>query len=134
MLVDFAIICGSFLAAYLLFVGGNGTRYQRAVFLRALPVLLGARYVAFVVFGIYRRIWRFAGARDAARDRRGGRRSRSRRARRSSCSTQEIGDFPLEIFVVDALLCTLLVALRGSCCAALRVCSRATRQRAASAT
>ncbi len=41
VLVDFAIICASFLAAYLLFVDGYGTNYQRAVFLAALPILLG---------------------------------------------------------------------------------------------
>ena len=64
VLVDFAIICTSFLAAYLLFVDGKGTLVERAVFLSTLPVLLGVRYVLFVAFGIYRRVWRFAGPRD----------------------------------------------------------------------
>ena len=40
VLVDFAIICASFLAAYLLFVDGGGTNTQRAIFLATLPVLL----------------------------------------------------------------------------------------------
>ena len=64
VLVDFVIICASFLAAYLLQVDGRGTEVQRAVFLAALPVLLAVRYVLFVLFGIYRRVWRFASARD----------------------------------------------------------------------
>ena len=64
VLTDFAIICVSFLTAYLLFVDGGGTNTQRALFLATLPILLGVRYVLFVLFGIYRRIWRFASARD----------------------------------------------------------------------
>ena len=74
-----AIICASFLAAYLLFVDGGGTDVQRAVFLATLPVLLAVRYVLFVVFGIYRRVWRFARRRDLRRDRGGASRSRCRR-------------------------------------------------------
>ena len=73
VLADFAIICVSFLTAYLLFVDGGGTVTQRALFLATLPVLLGVRYVLFVVFGIYRRIWRFASRARPARNRRRGR-------------------------------------------------------------
>ena len=109
MLVDFAIICASFLAAYLLFVDGRGTPLQRAIFLSALPVLLAVRYVLFVLFGIYRRVWRFASARDLV-------------AIAAAvilsvpitvaivARTQTLQDFPLEIFLVDALLCMTLVA------------------------
>ena len=64
VLTDFGIICFSFLASYLLFVDGGGSYIQRGIFLAVLPILLGVRYVLFVVFGIYRRIWRFASARD----------------------------------------------------------------------
>ena len=64
VLVDFACICAAFLGAYLLFVDGTGTNVQRAAFLATLPVLLAVRYALFVVLGIYRRVWRFAGARD----------------------------------------------------------------------
>ena len=49
---------------------------QRYVFNVSLPVILAARYLAFIAFGLYRGVWRYAGARDAARDRRGGRLSR----------------------------------------------------------
>ena len=61
---DFVLICASFLAAYLLVVGGMGTENERSVYLSALPILLGARYVFFVALGVYRRVWRYATARD----------------------------------------------------------------------
>ena len=109
VLTDFAIICVSFLTAYLLFVDGGGTVTQRTLFLATLPVLLGVRYVLFVVFGIYRRIWRFASARDLL-------------AIAAAVATsvpitiaivaalRPFGDFPLEVFLVDALLCATLVS------------------------
>jgi len=109
VVVDFVVLCGSFLAAYLLVVGGTGTENERSVFLSALPVLLGARYVAFVAFGVYRRVWRFATARDAL-------------PIGIACvvsavaaylvlvALRPIGSFPaVEIFVVDAVLATVLV-------------------------
>ena len=109
VLVDFAIICTSFLAAYLLQVDGRGTEVQRAVFLAALPVLLAVRYVLFVLAGIYRRVWRFASPRDLVAI-----------VVATALSvpitvaivakTQSLGGFPLEIFLVDALLCSMLVA------------------------
>jgi UDP-GlcNAc:undecaprenyl-phosphate GlcNAc-1-phosphate transferase len=109
VLTDFAVVCISFLAAYLLQVDGRGTEVQRAVFLATLPVLLATRYVLFVAFGVYRRVWRFAGAGDLL-------------AIPAAVAlsvpvtlaivgaTRPFQDFPLEIFIVDALLCTTLVA------------------------
>ena len=109
VLVDFAIVCTSFLVSYLLFVDGRGTEVERAIFLATLPVLLAVRYVLFVVFGIYRRVWRFASARDLA--------AIAAAVGLSVpitiaivASTQILPDFPIEIFLVDALLCTTLVA------------------------
>ena len=109
VLVDFGSICVSFLVAYLLFVDDGGTDVERAVFLATLPVLLAVRYVLFVVFGIYRRVWRYAGARDliavAAAV------ALSLPATLAVIArTQPLSEFPLEIFVVDALLCAALVA------------------------
>jgi UDP-GlcNAc:undecaprenyl-phosphate GlcNAc-1-phosphate transferase len=109
VLVDFALVCISFLAAYLLFVDGGGTNTQRAIFLAALPVLLAVRYVLFVLVGIYRRVWRFASARDLLA---------IVIAVAASVpltigivrATRPFGDFPLEAFAVDALLCATLVA------------------------
>jgi UDP-GlcNAc:undecaprenyl-phosphate GlcNAc-1-phosphate transferase len=109
VVVDFLVICGSFLAAYLLVVGGTGTEFERSVFLSALPILLATRYVFFVALGVYRRVWRFATARDVV-------------PIAVACAAsavvaylilvalRPIGSFPaLEIFVVDAILATLLV-------------------------
>ncbi len=109
VLTDFAIICVSFLASYLLFVDGGGSYTQRGIFLAVLPILLGVRYVLFVVFGIYRRIWRFASARDLL--------AIAGAVALSVPLTigivraiRPLTDFPLEIFFVDALLCMTLVA------------------------
>jgi UDP-GlcNAc:undecaprenyl-phosphate GlcNAc-1-phosphate transferase len=110
VIVDFLIICGSFLVAYLLVVGGRGSVFERSVFLWAVPLLLATQYVLFVALGIYRRVWRFATARDVIpigvacisaaalayvllRTLRG-----------------PLESFPgAEVFVVYALLCTLVV-------------------------
>jgi UDP-GlcNAc:undecaprenyl-phosphate/decaprenyl-phosphate GlcNAc-1-phosphate transferase len=109
VLTDFAIVCISFLASYFLFVDGGGTNTQRALFLATLPVLLGVRYVLFVLFGIYRRIWRFASARDLL--------AIAAAVALSAPitfaivrATRPFVDFPLEVFVVDALLCAALVS------------------------
>jgi UDP-GlcNAc:undecaprenyl-phosphate GlcNAc-1-phosphate transferase len=109
VVVDFVVICGSFLVAYVLVVGGFGTDYERSVFLSALPILLAARYVLFVASGVYRRIWRFATARDVV-------------PIAVACGVsagvafgivvalRPLGSFPaFEVLVVDAVLCTLLV-------------------------
>jgi UDP-GlcNAc:undecaprenyl-phosphate GlcNAc-1-phosphate transferase len=109
VVVDFLVICGSFLAAYVLVVGGAGTEFERSVFLSALPILLATRYVFFVALGVYRRIWRFATARDVV-------------PIAVACiasavvaylvlvALRDIGTFPAAAaFVVDAVLCTLLV-------------------------
>ena len=60
IVIDFVLMCGSFLAAYLFVVDGLGTLAQRGAFLAALPVVLGTRYLCFVLGGIYRRVWRYA--------------------------------------------------------------------------
>jgi UDP-GlcNAc:undecaprenyl-phosphate GlcNAc-1-phosphate transferase len=108
VLVDFVLVCASFLAAYLIVVGGEGSDAQKGAFLAVLPVVLGMRYVAFVAFRIYRRVWRFATAGDAL-------------AIGAACvvselaafavvvATRPLGSFPARIFVVDAVLCTALV-------------------------
>jgi UDP-GlcNAc:undecaprenyl-phosphate GlcNAc-1-phosphate transferase len=108
VVVDFALICAAFLAAYLLSVEGEGTINQRFVFTTALPILLVARYVVFIPLGLYRGVWRYAGARDAV--------SVVAAVVVSEfvafgvlAATQELGDFPKSVFVIDALICTLLV-------------------------
>jgi FlaA1/EpsC-like NDP-sugar epimerase len=108
VLVDFALISAGFLAAYLLRVDGEGTINQRYVFTTALPILLVARYLAFIPFGLYRGVWRYAGARDAV--------SVVAAVTTSGfvafgvlAATRDLGDFPREVFVIDALICTVLV-------------------------
>jgi UDP-GlcNAc:undecaprenyl-phosphate GlcNAc-1-phosphate transferase len=111
VVVDFGVITGSFLAAFLVEFGWPGTTSQRFVAGLTLPVLLAARYLAFIPFGLYRSVWRYAGARDAA-------------AIASAVilsevvtlsfmvQTQNMRDFQRAFFIVDALIC--MVAVGGS--------------------
>jgi UDP-GlcNAc:undecaprenyl-phosphate GlcNAc-1-phosphate transferase len=108
VLVDFVLVCGSFLASYLLVVGDRGTELQRGVFLAALPVVLGVTYVAFVAFRIYRRVWRFATSRDALAIA-GAVCSANLAALGIVAATRSLGPFPARVFLVDAVLCTALV-------------------------
>jgi UDP-GlcNAc:undecaprenyl-phosphate GlcNAc-1-phosphate transferase len=106
--VDFALIAASFLAAYYIRLQNSGTPYERHIFLVSLPVVLFARYAAFIPFGLYRGVWRYAGARDAA--------SVIAAVVTSElvafgflAATQVWGGFPRSIFVIDAVLCTVLI-------------------------
>jgi UDP-GlcNAc:undecaprenyl-phosphate GlcNAc-1-phosphate transferase len=106
---DFVLICASFLAAYVLAVGGAGTEFQRSVYLSALPILLAARYVFFVALGVYRRVWRFATARDVVPIAVGCAGS-AVAAYAILVALRPIGSFPaVQIFVIDAVVCTALV-------------------------
>ncbi len=66
LVVDGVLVTGTFLAVYLLFVDGRGTELQRGTFLAVLPIVLGTTYVAYVLFGVYRRVWRHSTLRDLA--------------------------------------------------------------------
>src|SRR6478672_2716156 len=115
---DFVLICGSFLTAYVLAVDGSGSVYDRSVYLSALPILLGSRYVFFVALGVYRRVWRYATARDVVPIVLGCFGS-AVAAYLILIALRPIGGFPaLQIFGVDAVLCTVLV---GSSRLALRL-------------
>ena len=120
LLVDFTLICGSFYVAYLLQVDGQGTDYQKSIFLSGLPILLGVRYLLFVVFGVYRRVWRFAGAHDWIALAAGVALS-APIALGILWVWRPLGEFPHEIFFVDALLCLVLV---GASRLALRLLPR----------
>jgi UDP-GlcNAc:undecaprenyl-phosphate GlcNAc-1-phosphate transferase len=108
VVVDFALICAAFLAAYLLRVEGEGTLSQRFVFTTALPILLVSRYVAFIPFGLYRGVWRYAGARDAVAVVAAVVTSEFV-AFGVLAATRDLGDFPRSVFVIDALICVVLV-------------------------
>jgi UDP-GlcNAc:undecaprenyl-phosphate/decaprenyl-phosphate GlcNAc-1-phosphate transferase len=107
-LVDFALVTASFLAAYYIRLGSSGTTYERHVFLVSLPVVLFARYMAFIPFGLYRGVWRYAGARDAAAVVAAVIASELV-AYGFLAATQVWGGFPRSIFVIDAVICTVLI-------------------------
>ena len=79
-----------------------------------LPVLLGTTYVAYVLFGIYRRAWRYATARDLATI-----------ALASALATlaalgivvamRDLGDFPTGVFLVYGVAAAALAALSRWC-------------------
>jgi UDP-GlcNAc:undecaprenyl-phosphate GlcNAc-1-phosphate transferase len=109
VVVDFAAIGAALLAAYVLVLGGLGNEFERSLFLATLPLLLAIQYALFVLLGIYRRVWRFATARDVV-------------PIALACALGSgltyvavealklVGPFPLlEVLVVEAVLCTLLV-------------------------
>jgi UDP-GlcNAc:undecaprenyl-phosphate/decaprenyl-phosphate GlcNAc-1-phosphate transferase len=68
VLVDFALITSAFYAAGIIRLENphNLAGPTRHVFDLSLPALLVSRYVFFWLFGLYRGVWRYAGARDAA--------------------------------------------------------------------
>src|ERR687888_108199 len=107
-LVDFALVTASFAAAYYLRLQGSGTPYDRHIFLVSLAVLLAVRYAAFIPFGLYRGVWRYAGARDAASVV-GAIVVSEVVAYLILDATQVWGPFPRSIFIIDALVCTMLV-------------------------
>ncbi len=108
VVVDFALISASFLGAYLLRVQGEGTINQRFMFTTALPIVLAARYLAFIPFGLYRGVWRYAGARDAVAVVAAVVTSEFV-AFGVLAATRDLGDFPKSVFVIDVLICTALV-------------------------
>jgi UDP-GlcNAc:undecaprenyl-phosphate GlcNAc-1-phosphate transferase len=107
-LVDFALISGAFAAAYAIRVQGEGTPWMRHVFYVTLPALLVARYVSFILFGLYRGVWRYAGARDAVNVFAAVALSEAV-AFGFIWITTPFNGFPREIFILDALLCTLVI-------------------------
>jgi UDP-GlcNAc:undecaprenyl-phosphate/decaprenyl-phosphate GlcNAc-1-phosphate transferase len=108
VLVDFALITASFTIAYIIRVEGTGTIWQRHIFNLSLPAILVSRYIFFFAFGLYRGVWRYAGARDAAAIV-GAVVVSEVVAYLILDATQVWGPFPRSIFIIDALVCTVLV-------------------------
>jgi len=110
VIVDFLLISASFTAAYLIRLQGTGVPWERHVFDRSLPALLVARYIFFIVFGLYRGVWRYAGARDAA-------------SVLAACVLSEVAaflftwatvpfnGFPQSVYLIDVLLCSFLIGI-----------------------
>jgi UDP-GlcNAc:undecaprenyl-phosphate GlcNAc-1-phosphate transferase len=107
---DAAIVGGTLLAVYLLLVDGRGTELQRGTFQAVLPIVLGTTYVVYVVAGIYRRVWRFATARDLATIA-----LASLVATGAAwvivVATRDLGDFPRAFFPLYALAAATLAVL-----------------------
>ncbi len=110
LLVDAMLVSGAFLASYLLFVDGRGTELQRGTFLAALPIVLGATYVVYVLAGVYRRAWRYGTTRDLLTI-----------AIASGIATvlaygivlatRDLGDFPRGVFLVYGVTAAALAAV-----------------------
>jgi UDP-GlcNAc:undecaprenyl-phosphate/decaprenyl-phosphate GlcNAc-1-phosphate transferase len=66
VLVDFALITSAFYVSSFIRLENAPQGWTRHVFDLSLPALLVSRYVFFWLFGLYRGVWRYAGARDAA--------------------------------------------------------------------
>jgi UDP-GlcNAc:undecaprenyl-phosphate GlcNAc-1-phosphate transferase len=108
VIIDFALITAAFAAAYYLRIQGTGTIYERHIFQVSLPAVLAARYLAFIPFGLYRGVWRYAGARDAVSVVAAVVLSEAV-AFGFLAATQIWGDFPKSVFVIDALICAPLI-------------------------
>ena len=109
-LVDGALTVAALYAAYVLVIEGNGTPYQRHIFIWALPAVLLCRYLALFAFGLYR-----------ANRNNGKRGTLARIAAAVVVSelaaylfvthTQTLGDFPASIFLADAAICFVLLVV-----------------------
>jgi UDP-GlcNAc:undecaprenyl-phosphate GlcNAc-1-phosphate transferase len=109
VVVDFALITAAFLAAYQLRMWDTGTGFDPYVVNTVLPAILVARYVTFIPFGLYRGVWRFAGARDAVAIVAAVLVSEALAVAFVRLSAERWRDIPRAVFVVDALLCIVLV-------------------------
>ena len=132
-LVDGALTVASFYAAYVIAVEGNGTQWQRHIFIWALPAVLLCRYLALWAFGLYRR--------DRSNARRG---TLARLAVAVVLSelvaylfvsnTQTLLGFPAKIFALDVAICfVFLVAGRFAERVGLRI-FRSWRRRSSTVT
>jgi UDP-GlcNAc:undecaprenyl-phosphate GlcNAc-1-phosphate transferase len=133
VVVDFALITSSFTAAYFIRLEGSGFPYQRHVFNLVLPVLLVSRYICFWLFGLYRGVWRYAGARDAAAIF-GAVVASEAATFLFIWATVPWGGFPRGIFAIDVLVCTMLIGVsrfweRGIAHALRQLVGRGNQQR-----
>ncbi len=109
VLADFVFISAAFAAAFLLMFGWPGSINQRHMAEVTLPIVLAARYLAFVPFGLYRSIWRYAGSRDVLAIA-GAIGVSELVALAYMVLTRSLGDFSRSFFVVDALTCFVAVS------------------------
>ena len=129
VLADFAIICVSFLTAYLLFADGGGTNTQRRSSSPRCPSCSGSATSSSSSSGSTGGSGVRIRPRPAGDRRRGG--SCPCRSRWDRRRHPPFRDFPLEIFVVDALLCRRSCPPRASRCGCCRAEHRSPRPAAA---
>ena len=110
VLVDGAIIAAAFLAAYLLRFDGIGTPNQRHYFLLTLPILLFCRFAALLLFGMYAGVWRYASVRDALRASSAVVVSEVAALGLVVLTQGPLGDFSRNVFVIDAVFCSVALA------------------------
>jgi len=130
VVVDFGLITIAFLGAYVIQFGWPGSVNQRHLATITLPILLVARYLAFIPFGLYRSIWRYAGMRDVLAI--GSAVAVSELVTVGFISsTQTLEDFSRSVFIVDGLLCTAAIGVSRIAERALVIGLRRLRDRTA---
>jgi UDP-GlcNAc:undecaprenyl-phosphate GlcNAc-1-phosphate transferase len=108
VVTDFVLISLTFAAAYAIKFGWPGTENQKHLATITLPILLAARYLAFVPFGLYRPIWAYARRRDLLAIVAAIAISETA-TYLFMANTQPLGDFASTIFLVDAALAVVVI-------------------------
>jgi UDP-GlcNAc:undecaprenyl-phosphate GlcNAc-1-phosphate transferase len=130
VLVDFVIISVSFGAAYLIMFGYPGSTSQRFIAHLTLPVILAARFLAFIPFGLYRSVWRYASASDAVAAALAVIVSEFV-ALSFMVLTQDMRDFSRSFFIVDGLICMVAIVASRLAERTLVIGSKSVRDRTA---
>jgi UDP-GlcNAc:undecaprenyl-phosphate GlcNAc-1-phosphate transferase len=128
VVVDFFLVSGVFVAAFAIEFGWPGSENQRHLATITLPIVLTARYLAFIPFGLYRSIWRYAGSRDLLAIASAVTVSELVATAYVS-STQVLSDFSRSFFVVDALLAIVVITASRFAERAIVVGARSMRDR-----
>jgi UDP-GlcNAc:undecaprenyl-phosphate GlcNAc-1-phosphate transferase len=67
ILLDSALVALAYYSAYLLRFDGDLPRQQIPIFIRTLPLLVAVQILSFLIGGVYKGIWRYAGVYELAR-------------------------------------------------------------------
>jgi UDP-GlcNAc:undecaprenyl-phosphate GlcNAc-1-phosphate transferase len=67
ILLDSVLVALAYYSAYLLRFDGDLPRQQIPIFIRTLPLLVAVQILSFLIGGVYRGIWRYAGVYELAR-------------------------------------------------------------------
>ncbi|HEX5081928.1 MAG TPA: hypothetical protein VFY40_07780 [Blastocatellia bacterium] len=67
ILLDSVLVALAYYSAYLLRFDGDLPRQQIPIFIRTLPLLVAVQILSFLVGGVYKGIWRYAGVYELAR-------------------------------------------------------------------